>query len=150
MTTISEPMFIKGNTPSLKNSKIKTSRGVFPSKTVGNYLRSLGIQAYSASRKIVLEYKTKPNLFREYLKHFPDLSECDYPVIIKFHFVRKTKAKFDFNNANQIILDLLTAHDIIPDDNMDYVLPIPWQMEGKWYSIDKNNPGVYIQIFKCN
>ena len=49
-------LFIKGNVPSLKNSKIKTSRGIFSSKTVKRYLNSLGIQSYSPSKKIVKGY----------------------------------------------------------------------------------------------
>ena len=44
-------IFIKGNIPSLKNSKVKTSKGVFHSKTVTNFLRSYGIKSYSSQRK---------------------------------------------------------------------------------------------------
>ena len=40
-------IFIPGNTPSLKNSKVKTARGIFSSTTVKKYLRNLGIQNYS-------------------------------------------------------------------------------------------------------
>ena len=68
------------------------------------------------------------------------------PIEIGFHFVRKTKHKFDFNNANQIIADLLTAHGIIEDDNMDYFIPYAFKMNDKFYTIDKENPGVYLQI----
>jgi hypothetical protein len=55
-------IFIKGNVPSLKNSKIK---GIYHPKTVTKYLRSLNIQGYSASKKTVKEYKdpNRPNLF---------------------------------------------------------------------------------------
>ncbi len=56
-------IFIPGNVPSLKNSKIKTARGIFPSKTVMKYLRSLGIQKYSVSKKEVIGFKTRDNLF---------------------------------------------------------------------------------------
>ena len=51
-----EYLFIGTNVPSLKNSKIKTSRGIFSSKTVGKYLRGLGIQSFSSSKKIVKGY----------------------------------------------------------------------------------------------
>ena len=60
--------FIPGNVPSLKNSKVKTSRGIFPSKTVVKYLRDIGVLRYSVRDKEVQEYKTKPNTFRESLK----------------------------------------------------------------------------------
>lgn len=139
-------IFIKNNVPSLKNSKIKTSRGIFPSKTVTKYLRALGIQGYSASKKTVDEYKTRENEFRKQTEKLREyLKETKYPIEIYFHFIRDSKRKFDFNNANQIILDLLTAHEIIPDDNMDYVIPIPYKKNGKYYSIEKN-AGVYLKV----
>lgn len=141
-------IFLPLNVPSLKNSKIKTARGIFPSKTVKRYLQNLGIQRYSSSRKEVIEYKTKPNIFKDILeKTFNDLNREDNPYVIGFHFVRKTKHKFDFNNANQIIADLMTAHDMIEDDNMDYFIPVPFKMHDRWYSYDKENPGVFIKIF---
>ena len=43
-------------------------------------------------------------------------------------------------------MDLMVAFDIIEDDNMDCILPFPMQMDGKWYSVDKNNPGCWITI----
>jgi len=140
-------IFIQGNVPSLKNSKVKTSRGIFPSKTVTKYLRSLGIQAYSASKKTVTEYKTKDNEFKkqtEELKKY--LKNKEYPVEIYFHFVRDSKREFDFNNANGILTDLLTAHEIIPDDSMSYIIPIPYKKDGKYYTLKKEQPGVWIKI----
>jgi len=140
--------WIPGNVPSLKNSKIKTSRGIFPSKTVVNYLRSLNIQGYNASKKFVKGYKdiNKPNLFLHNLNDFPKITISEYPIILQFHFIRKTKAEFDFNNANQILLDLMTAHNLIVNDSMKYVLPFPLKMKDKYYNVDKNNPGVYIEL----
>lgn len=142
-----ELIFIPFNVPSLKNSKIKTSRGIFPSKTVKSYLTKLGIQRYSASRKEVIEYKTRPNIIEELRHRFNKCLEGkELPVEIGFHFVRNTKHKFDFNNANQIIADLLTAHKIIEDDNMDCFIPYAFKMNDKFYTIDKENPGVYLMI----
>lgn len=147
-------VFIPGHVPSLKNSKVKTSKGIFMSKGCLKYLRSLNIQGYSSSKKTVKEYKdqiNKPNLFRKsilFLANELTLTEIDYPIILGFHFVRKTKAEFDFNNANQIILDLMTAHNLIEDDSMSYIIPQAYKKDDKWYSVDKNNPGVYIKIIK--
>ena len=142
-----ELIFIPFNTPSLKNSKIKTSRGIFPSKTVKNYLSDLGIQKYSASRKEVVGYKNKPNLIEQLRDKFNKVLEGKEPPFeIGFHFVRKTKHKFDFNNANQIVADLLVAHDIISEDNMDIFIPYAFKMNEQFYTIDKENPGVYIKV----
>jgi len=140
-------IWIPGNCPSLKNSKIKTSRGIFSSKTVKKYLSLLGIQNYSVSKKQVIGYKTKPNLFAELIPEFQKVLDGKRPPFkIGFHFVRNSKRSFDFNNANQIIADLMTAHNIIEDDNMDYFLPYPLEIDGKYYSIDKEKPGVFIRI----
>lgn len=140
-----EYLFIEGNVPSLKNNKIKTSRGIFSSKTVTKYINSLGIQSFSSRKKIVKGYKNKPNEFlnvREYFeKHLKEK-----PYKIGFYFVRKSKHRYDFNNANQIIADLLTAHNILEDDDTSVFLPFPLEINGKYEHWDKNNPGVYIKI----
>jgi Holliday junction resolvase RusA-like endonuclease len=68
------------------------------------------------------------------------------PCIIEFHFVRDSKRKFDFHNMVQLPLDLMTAYDIIEDDNMDCVIPIPYTKNGKWYSVDKEKAGLYIRV----
>lgn len=138
-------VFIKHSVPSLKNSKVATSRGVFASKTVGKYLRKHGIQHYSASRKTVDCYKTIPMTFPvAELRELFDGHE--YPIIVGIHFVRDSKRSFDINNANQIIFDLLTAFDVIADDNADCVIPQVLWIDGKHYSVDKENPGCYIKI----
>ena len=143
-----ELIWISGNVPSLKNSKVKTSRGIFSSKTVKKYLANLGIQRYSSSRKEVLGYKTRPNIFQEQI--VPQIIELlenkEPPFEIGFHFVRGTKHKFDFNNANQLIADLIVAHDVLEDDNMDYFIPFVLKIDNKFYSVDKTNPGVWIKI----
>lgn len=138
-------IFIPGHVPSLKNSKVKTSRGIFYSKTVKKYLQKLGIQRFSSSKKIVIGYKTRQNEFAKLLENFNFNYES--PLVVGFHFVRSTKHKFDFHNAVQIVADLLVAHDFIEDDNMDYFIPVPFKMNKQWYSYDKENPGVYLKIY---
>lgn len=142
---MSKEIFIPFNTPSLKNSKIKTSRGVFRSKTVSKYLREIGVQNYSPSRKEVKEYKTRPNLFREAFEK-AKWEKPETVIVLGFHFVRGTRHKFDFGNISQAPLDLMTAHDFIEDDNMDFVIPMPYKKKGKWYTYSKENPGVFIKV----
>ena len=138
-------LFIKGSVPSSKNSKVATKTGVFHSKTVGKYLRSMGIQHYSSGRKEVTTYKTIPLIFpvNELKELFKDVK---YPCEVGLHFVRETKAKFDFINIAQILMDLLVAFEIIPDDNMDYIIPMAYKIDDQYYTVDKNNPGVYVSI----
>jgi len=140
-------VFIKGNIPSSKNSKVATSKGVFHSKTVGKFLREMGIQHYSVSRKEVSYYKTRPCVFpMQEIKELISSHIEQRPIKIGVHFVRQTKTKFDFHNICQIVFDLMVAFDIIDDDNMDCILPFPMQIDDKWYSVDKENPGVWIAI----
>lgn len=151
-------IFIPGNCPSLKNSKVKTSKGIFSSITVKKYLSLLGIQSYSSRKKIVKGYVSRPNEFESFRKKFEELlKNKDFPILISFHFVRNSKRAFDFGNATEILFDLLTAHDIIPDDNVKYVFPSVMTKDGilptsdnfrdhEWYSVNPENPGVYILI----
>jgi len=138
-------IFIPGNTPSLKNSKVMSSRGIFHSKTVKKYLRSLGIQDFSSSKKEVKGYVRPPrlNVFKHICEGY--FKQNEYPILLHAHFVRGTRHKCDFNNMTQIIADLLTAHDFIPDDDMDHLLFVPWYLEGQWYSYNKEKPGVYLK-----
>jgi len=144
MNLLDDCIFIPNNVPSSKNSKVKTSKGVFHSKTVKKYLQKLGVQKFSVSKKEYTNYKTRDN---EFEKIFKDVDiDRSSPIIVKFHFVRDSRRKFDFHNVCQIVLDLMVAHDVIEDDNMDYIIPVPMYYNGGWYSIDKESPGVYISF----
>ena len=142
-----ELIFIPGNVPSSKNSRINTKNGSFASKTVKAYLNSLGIQSYSSSKKLVKGYVNKPNLIENLREDFlKQTSGKQLPLEIGFHFVRDSRRKFDFHNIVQVVLDLLTASDFIIDDNMDCVIPFALKRDGKFYSVDKENCGVWIKI----
>ena len=142
-----ELIFIPGNVPSSKNSRINTSKGSFASKTVKSYLNSLGIQSYSSSKKIVKGYVNKPNLIENLREDFlKQTSGKQLPLEIGFHFVRDSRRKFDFHNIVQVVLDLLTASDFIIDDNMDCVIPFALKIESKFYSVNKEQSGVWIKI----
>ena len=147
-------IFIPGNVPSLKNSKIATTKGVFASKTVRHYLQDLGIRGYSLRERAVQEYQRRPNLFRAAIK--PMLSaDIKIPHLIGLYFIRDSNRQFDWINAAQIIFDLLVAHRVITDDSMRYLVPSPflsgkdmaevWGVpENTWYCVDKERAGVII------
>ena len=154
-------IFIPGNAPSLKNSKVKTSRGIFQSKTVTKYIRALGIQSFSSSKKIVKEYVdlTRPNIFEQQRLGFDKMAKGkQFPLVIGFHQVRNSKRLFDFGNSVEIIQDLMTASDWIDDDNVSCMFPVPMYRDGTLidpanprkeplYSVDKDNPGCYVKVF---
>lgn len=143
-------VFIPFNVPSSKNSKVATKSGIFHSKTVGKYLRSLGIKSYSVTRRSIETYKTIPCLYpkEELIKLFKPFR--DRQIVLGIHFVRGTKMKFDFHNACQIVMDMLVAFDVIEDDNMECLIPIPMMMDDRYFSYDKDNAGVYLSILKTH
>jgi len=154
-------IFIKGNAPSLKNSKVKTAHGIFSSPTVNKYVRALGIQAFSSSKKTVKGYvdTARPNEFEALRAQFEKMVKGkEFPLVIGYHQVRNSKRLFDFSNSIEIIQDLLTAHDFIEDDNVKYVFPTPMYLDGTLidsnnprksplYSVDKENPGCWLKVF---
>lgn len=154
-------IFIEGSVPSLKNSKVKTSRGIFHSPTVSRYIRALGIQHFNSRKKEVKGYvdPNRPNVIEGLRKEFEAmLKGKENPIFIGYHHIRKTHALFDFSNSVELIQDLLTSHDIIMDDNVKYVFPIPMTINGElpnednlrtenWYTVDKENHGVWIKFF---
>ena len=136
-------IFIPFNTPSSKNTKVMTRRGIFHSATTKKYLQKLGIIRYSP--KGYKNYSTRPNLFLSAVLPLKNaLSNQAPPHVVGFHFIRDTRHKFDIINAMQIISDLLVAHDVIPDDNADCLIPVPICANGQWYTYDKENPGVLL------
>lgn len=145
----SADVFISGNIPSLKNSKVKTSKGIFPSKTVVNFLRANGVQHYSSKDKTVKGYVSKPDLFKPYVVALKKaIATSQPPFKLQFYFVRKTKSRFDFGNSVEILADMFTAYDLWEDDNSDCFLPFPWVIDNSCYTVNKDNPGVYIKVIK--
>lgn len=142
-------IFVPGNVPSSKNSKqyIPKKQLAVSSKAVKRYLQKIGIKKYSCSRNkaYVEHYKTRPNLF---LKAFKD-AEFKRPesfCYVGLHFVRDSKRSWDFNNISQIVMDLLTAHRFIEDDDINHCVALPLWIDGHIYSIDNHRPGVFIKL----
>lgn len=117
-------IFIRGNVPSSKNSKVWTGRFLVWSKTAQKYKKETK-QQWEEGRDLFLSEIT------------------EYPIRVSFEFVRGSKHKFDYVNPLQTILDLMVENGWLEDDNADVILP-----EFIQYSYDKNNPGVWIRILE--
>ena len=78
-----------------------------------------------------------PQLEEMKLKLHIDLQSKEKPYKFHFYFFRKDKRKWDFVNILQIVADSLQKAEIIPDDCVDWFIPI---FDG--YEVDKDNPGV--------
>lgn len=124
-------VFIKGNCPSSKNSRVRTRSGaMIMSKTCQNYMKQFGDQW-----KIIPE-------------EFKNLQPEDFPITVGFHFTRNSRHRWDFGNICQMATDLMVKNGWVPDDSMDYLIPECLWINGKHYSYDKDSPGVQIEITK--
>jgi hypothetical protein len=124
-----EYIFIPYNTPSSKNSKQWTGKFLIPSKTVKEY-----------TKNTKNDWLNNKDLFLSLLEG------KEKPYCVAFHFVRKSKHKFDFINACQIVQDLMVEYKWLDDDNMDEMIPAVLFMDNNAYTYDKTNPGVYIKV----
>lgn len=138
-------VYIPYNVPSLKNGKGVGKNGtLFKSKTVSHYLQKIGVADYSSSKKTYRNYKdpNRPNLIEQIKPELEEqIKKKEFPIKLGMYFVRDSKRSFDYINAAQIILDLMTAHGIIPDDSAEYVTPV---FHG--YSVEQGKAGVYLNI----
>lgn len=122
-------IFIKGHVASSKNSKQWTGRFLVNSKSAQSYIKESSA-----------DYLANKTAFLKLIEDIPK------PYKIAFHFVRKSKHKYDFHNVVQTVSDLMTKNGYIDDDNTDEMLPFPLLIDNKYSSYDKNNPGVYIDV----
>ncbi len=123
-------IFIPGNVPSSKNSRMWTGKISIASPATQKYRKSSYVHWE--------EYR---DIFKK------EVEDKEYPLIIGFHFVRKTRHKFDFVNPLQCVQDQMVSHGWIEDDNSDILIPKPFTLNKEWYSYDKKEPGVYIKIY---
>jgi hypothetical protein len=140
---------------------VKAKNGIFSSPTVSKYIRSLGIQSFNSRKKTVKGYvdPNRPNFIESLRTQFNEMIKGkQFPYVVGFHQVRNSKRKFDFGNSFELPMDLFTSHDFWPDDNVSFVFPVPMTIDGNLidqndprkeplYSVDKENPGVWIKIF---
>jgi len=126
--------FIPGSVPSGKNSRIisKNRRASsFPSKALATYL------------KATKHLWDDESLIAHFRKIVVSLEK---PIVIRIHFVRKTKQKYDWVNMVQTVQDLIVRNGWIEDDNVEEMLPMPYEINGMYNTISKEDPGVYIAI----
>lgn len=124
-------IFIKGNTPSSKNSKqfvtLKTGKTMLlNSKTVQKYIKN--------SKADWIKNKT------DFLKM---LKGKEKPYKIELYFIRDSKRRFDYINAAQIVFDLMQSYGYIDNDDSQNIIPV-----FKGFEVDKARAGVEIRVLK--
>ncbi len=95
--TISADLFLDGETPSKKNSRINTRSGrSFPSKKYSEWHKS-------AVASLKWQWKGKP--------------PADFPLAVHVYFFHSTKRRRDADNQLSSILDTLVDAGVLLDDN---------------------------------
>ena len=122
-------IFIKGNTPSSKNSKqfVTLKNG----KTM--LLNSKTVQKYIKESKG--DWILNKNNFKKMIK------DKEKPYKIELFFIRDSRRRFDYINAAQIVFDLMQHYGYIEDDDSTNIIPI-----FKGFEVDKARAGVEIRI----
>ena len=123
-------LFIPGAVPSSKNSRMMTKNNGF--------IASKATQKY---RKIT------PWYFKMHKAAFMKMLEGKQkPYVIGMHFVRATKHAWDFNNPCQTIQDEMVKNGYISDDNVHEMIPVPLKINGRFWTLNKTQAGVYITV----
>lgn len=121
-------IFVPGDVPSSKNSKVWTGKFLVSSKTATRY------------KNITKGIWDNPILRDKFLD---SLKEVTKPYRLSFKFIRGTRRIFDYVNMTQMPLDLMVAFGWLEDDNANEVKP-----EYEQYEFNKTSPGVIISIIK--
>ena len=145
---IKRGIFIPGEVPSSKNSKEigffflkKGSPGKIFVLRNGSYIPvRLNLNSSKATKRYVKDHSI------DYLANKVNFQKLlvgkTKPYRIVFKFSRKTRRKFDYINAAQIVQDMMVQQGWVEDD--DCVNVKPYFLD---YEHNKENPGVLISIF---
>lgn len=113
-------IYLKGETPSKKNSRINLANGrSFPSKRYLEWHKSATVQVYE---------QTKPKMI-------------DYPCRIEIEFIHGDKKRRDSDNMVSSVLDLLVDTGVLADDNWLVVREI-----NVGNSFESKNPCCFVSI----
>lgn len=124
-------IFIRANTASSKNGRVFSikHKKSFDSKQTREY------KLASKQDYVDFEY-----VFKQMVEGHTK------PYFIGFHFVRKSKHKYDFINPCQTVQDLMVQYGWIEDDNTTIMYPVPFKIDGRYETYNKDEPGVYVTI----
>lgn len=155
--------FIPGNVPSSKNShrifQMYTGRSTCcgaeytktPSKEGTIFTcRRCGQKTQPGKRPIIKKSELAEAYFAEKKPLYEGIGynfvqlirDKPLPVMLGLFFIRDSKRDFDFNNASQIVQDVMVEYHLLPDDNCNYMMPLPL---GQIYG--KSIPGVIIKPY---
>ena len=113
----------------------KNSKQIFKNKKTG--FSFIASSKKSKESDVDLMYQ-----LRDKRQEWGDMTKgLEYPLYIAFKVFRKTSRAFDYINIFQGLLDCMVQEEWLPDDNMNYVVPV-----FKEWKKDKDNPRCEISI----
>lgn len=124
-------IFIKGQVPSLKNSK-----QLFKNKKTGKTFITSSALCKKYVEKTDIHYRIFKSRFLEMIK------DKQKPYRIEMFFVRDKHKAFDYINVSQIVFDLMQHHEWIEKDDNRNVVP----NFDRGYGYDSKLPGVIIRV----
>ena len=124
-------IYIPGNVPSSKNSRMWTGKISVASKSVQKWRRS--------TKEIWISEKEH---FKKKIKNLPK------PYFIGMYFIKSTKHRWDFVNPVQTIQDEMVKYEWIEDDDVKNIYPIPITINNTLCGTSKECAGVIIKIIK--
>lgn len=128
-------IYIPYSVPSAKSGRFpiknKTTGKSFsvPSKQTQTYLKE--------TKTYWLSYR---NIFHQMIK------DKTPPYIIGFHFIRGSHHEWDFINPCQTIQDEMVKYKWLPDDSVNYIYPVPLNIEGKLWDKKNKDGGIIIKV----
>lgn len=157
-----ECLWIPGNVPSLKNSKeilqIHTKKslcchrkgGLMEKDNDGHWRCSNCGELAQRYSKPILTKSKRAQLYEAEKQSFLTkqknvwmnmIRDCEPPYLLAMYFIRDSERIFDYVNASQIILDMMSEEGYYVDDNMLHVIP-----EFLGFHVDSLKPGVIITL----
>lgn len=125
-------LYIPGSVPSSKNSRMMTKNNGF--------IASKATQKYR---------KVTPWFFAQHKQAFLKMLEGkEKPYLIGMHFVRGTRHEWDFNNPCQTLQDEMVKNRYLDDDNINQMVPVPLKINGRFWTLNKEQAGVYFTVLE--
>ena len=113
----------------------KNSRRIFKNHKTGNMFVAKSKASKADEKTFLAQLSGQREIWEKMTR------DASYPLQIVFHFRRKTRAKFDYVNIAQGLLDAMQEAGYIVDDCADYVIPVFVQ-----YVVSSKNPGCDIYV----
>jgi len=126
-----------------KETKLILRRIVIPGEVISKKNSQRAFRSRIVPSSAWLKYAKA--VIKHFEEHPCEPLDADYPILMHFYFYRKTNRAYDLNNISQGPQDLLVQAGVIPDDNMNYVIPVFHGEHAGWEK-DKENPRVVITI----